>query len=146
MVFGQHVHPTSIPQIFSSGVVKDTFYSSKPGTETERRENRLLVRKLQIFLQNSFHRCKEYLRVEGQRLLWSLNCNYFISNVVGRHVCWFTSKIRMHIRGQWHTGHSKAQSRGSGQQCKSLGLSRGPDVGCLQEMIHSTFRARWAMV
>jgi hypothetical protein len=41
---------------------------------------------------------ERYLRVEGQHLqhlLWSVNCNCYILNVIGRQACWFVGKIRM---------------------------------------------------
>jgi hypothetical protein len=44
--------------------------------------------------------CERYLRVEGQHfqhLLWSVNCNYFIPNVIGCRACWFTAKIGMRL-------------------------------------------------
>jgi hypothetical protein len=40
------------------------------------------------------------LSVEGQHfqhLLWSMSCNYFIRNVIGRQACWFISKIRKRL-------------------------------------------------
>jgi hypothetical protein len=50
--------------------------------------------------ENLFHQCKEYLHVEGQhfqRLPWSMNCNYFITNVIGQQVYWFICKILMNL-------------------------------------------------
>jgi hypothetical protein len=46
--------------------------------------------------QNLFRQCEEHLRVEEQHfqyLLWSLNCNYFIPNVIAQQAYWFISKI-----------------------------------------------------
>jgi hypothetical protein len=44
--------------------------------------------------------CERYLCVEGwhfQHLLWSVNCNYFIKNVIGHQSGWFIDKICMHL-------------------------------------------------
>jgi hypothetical protein len=42
--------------------------------------------------------CERYLLVEGQQfqhLLWSLNCNCFIPNVIGQQAYWFIGKIHI---------------------------------------------------
>jgi hypothetical protein len=44
--------------------------------------------------------CERYLCVEGQHfqhLLRSVNCNYFIPNIIGHQACSFISKIRMRL-------------------------------------------------
>jgi hypothetical protein len=52
--------------------------------------------------QNLFHRCEECLHVglngqHFQHLLWSVNCNYFIPNVIGQQAYLFTGKICMRL-------------------------------------------------
>jgi hypothetical protein len=50
--------------------------------------------------QNSFCQREKCLRVEGQHfqhLLWSVNCNYFIPNVICQQAYWITGKIRMRL-------------------------------------------------
>jgi hypothetical protein len=40
--------------------------------------------------------CARYLRVDGQQLqqlLWSVNCNYYIRNIIGSQACWLIGKI-----------------------------------------------------
>jgi hypothetical protein len=61
------------------------------------------------------------LRVEGQHfqhLLWSVNCNYFIPNVIGRQACWFIAKL---VRASQSAENQspEAQSRGPGEQNKN---------------------------
>jgi hypothetical protein len=47
-----------------------------------------------MFFNETIH-CERYLHVDGQHFqhLWSVNCNYFITNVIGYHACWFIGKI-----------------------------------------------------
>jgi hypothetical protein len=48
--------------------------------------------------QNLFHWHEECLRVEEQHfqhLLWSVNCNFFIPNIIRQQVHWFISKIHI---------------------------------------------------
>jgi hypothetical protein len=43
---------------------------------------------------------KKYLCVacqHFQHFIWSVNCNYFIPNVIGRQACWFIGKIRVRL-------------------------------------------------
>jgi hypothetical protein len=84
--------------------LKDKFYNSNPRTEKELKENirreitNIRAEQLQRANQNLLHRCEECLRVEGQHfqhLLWCVNCNYFISNVIGQQPYWFSGKICM---------------------------------------------------
>jgi hypothetical protein len=81
---------------FFWGCLMANVYNSNPRTEELKK---IFVRKLQVFLNQNFcRRCEEYLRVEGQhiqRLMWSVNCNYFIPNVIGQQAYWFIGKIRM---------------------------------------------------
>jgi hypothetical protein len=77
---------------FFRGCFKDRVYNSNPRTE-EVKENirreiaNIPAEQLQRVNQNTFRLCEEYLRVELQNfehLLWSVNCNYFIPNVIGQ--------------------------------------------------------------
>jgi hypothetical protein len=54
---------------------------------------------LQGVNQNLFRQREEYLRVEGQHFqhLGSVNCNYFILNVIGQKTYRFVGKIRMRL-------------------------------------------------
>jgi hypothetical protein len=55
---------------------------------------------LQRVNQNFFRRWNKCLRVEWQLLqhqLWSVNCNYFIRNVIGQQESWFIGKIRIRL-------------------------------------------------
>jgi hypothetical protein len=87
---------------FFCGASKDKVYNSKPWLE-EMKEN--ILRKLQIFLQNSI---KWLIRTcsllggmsmcEGrqhfQHLLWPVNSNYLIPNIIDEQAHWFIGKIR----------------------------------------------------
>jgi hypothetical protein len=55
---------------------------------------------LQRVNQNLFRRCEECLCVDGQHYqhhLWSMNCKYFIPNVIGLQAYWFIGKIGMYL-------------------------------------------------
>jgi hypothetical protein len=75
--------------------LKDKVYYSNPRTEwidkTKIRTEiaNIPAEHLQRVNQNLFRRCEECLRVEGQhfpQLLLSVNCNYFIPNVIGQRI------------------------------------------------------------
>jgi hypothetical protein len=77
---------------FSRNCLRDKVYRSNPRTE-ELKENirreiaNIPAEQLQRVNQNLFRRCEECLRVEGQHFqnfLSSVNCNYFIRNVIGQ--------------------------------------------------------------
>jgi hypothetical protein len=56
-------------------------------------------RNVHVFFNETVN-CKKYLCVRGwhfQHLLWSVNCNYFISNVIDHQACWFIGKICMRL-------------------------------------------------
>jgi hypothetical protein len=94
VVFGQHVHPILILVIFFLwGCSKDKVYNSNPRTEEDLKENihrdiaNIPAEQLQKVNQSLFRRCEECLRVKGQQFqhnLRSVNCNYFIPNVIGQ--------------------------------------------------------------
>jgi hypothetical protein len=90
VVFGQHVHHIlTLVIFFLWGCLKDKIYNSKSRMEAELKENirreiaNILAEYLQRANQNVFRRCEECLRVEGEHFR-SLNCNYFIPNVIGQ--------------------------------------------------------------
>jgi inhibitor of nuclear factor kappa-B kinase subunit alpha len=78
---------------FFWGCLKDKVYNSNHQTVGELKENicremaNIPAEQLQRVNQNLFCWCEECLRVEGQHfqhLLCSVNCNYFIPNVIGQ--------------------------------------------------------------
>jgi hypothetical protein len=83
---------------FLLGLFEDKVYNSNPGTE-ELKEN--IRREIaNIPAERLPPVCEECLCIEGQHfqhLLWSVNCNYFISNVIGQEAYWFIGKIHMRL-------------------------------------------------
>jgi hypothetical protein len=86
--------------------LKDKVYNSNTRTEDELNANirreiaNILGEQLQTINQNLFRWCDEHLHVEGQNfqhLLWSVNYNYFIPNVIGQKAYFFIDKIFRHL-------------------------------------------------
>jgi hypothetical protein len=86
--------------------LKDNVYSSNPRMEEELIKNiyreiaHIPAEQLRNVNQSHFRWRKKCLHVEGQHfqhLLWSVNCNYIIPNVIGQYEYWFIGKIRMFL-------------------------------------------------
>lgn len=81
--------------------LKDKVYNSSPRMKdlkenTHRKIANIPAEQLQMVDQNLFLQCKECLHVRRQRfqrLLWSVNCCYFILNIISQDAYWFISKI-----------------------------------------------------
>jgi hypothetical protein len=80
------------PSDFIWSILKNKVYKSNHRTE-ELKENirrefvNILAEHLQRVNYNLFHRCEECLHTDGEdfrHLLWSVNCNYVIPNVIGK--------------------------------------------------------------
>jgi hypothetical protein len=91
--------------------LKDKVYSSNPRKEEElmgniRKETaNIPAYQLQKVDKNLFRRHEECILIERQHfqhVLWFVNCNYFIPNVVGQQTYLFINKIRM----QFATGNA----------------------------------------
>jgi hypothetical protein len=58
------------------------------------------AQQLQGVNQNIRLQCKECPCTGGQNfrcLLWSVNCNYFILNIINYETCWLNSKIHISL-------------------------------------------------
>jgi hypothetical protein len=97
-IISSFISPGHIPEIcpcdffFFWDCLKDKVYNSYPQTEGLKEIFRkdianISAEQLERVNQNHFRRCEEFLHVDGQhfqRLLLSVNCNYFIPNIIGQ--------------------------------------------------------------
>jgi hypothetical protein len=91
---------------FLWGCLKDKVYNSNRRTKKELKENirreiaNIPAEQLQRVRQNLFRRCEECLRVQGQHFqhfLLSVNCNYFIPNVIDKQALCIIGEIHNRI-------------------------------------------------
>jgi hypothetical protein len=82
VVFGQSVHSILILLIFLLGLFAGQSLTASNGKSKP---------------LPSVRRMSTCRRQRFQHLIWSVNCNYFISKVIGQQAYWFIGKIRMRL-------------------------------------------------
>jgi hypothetical protein len=80
-----------ILDFFFWGCLKDKVYNSNP---EQKNQKNIPAERLQWYIRTSCLRAEVQ---HFQHLLWSVNCKYFIPNVIGQQACRFIGKIRMRI-------------------------------------------------